>query len=232
MEMLALAGLLSILLMLAIPVVNRARSASLASQCTQNLRNIVLAAQSYAFERNGSLPDLGSWRMDGPPYIRWSLFPYLYKDAPVHSVNIRESVFACPVVQNNGNFRTTAPDNHLQGTYAINIYMHGSNFGDGGIGNYSEWKTLNPVAWTLPNIPRPSATPFFMDGAVMSDFAVRYSTFQAPERTALDPGHEPNRRWTTPFGHSGKRINVAFADGHITPMDRTEVNAMDWTGRK
>jgi prepilin-type N-terminal cleavage/methylation domain-containing protein len=233
-EIIVVMVILSVLAVIIIPRFLNARVTAGDIGCYNNLRVLYGAAMQYISERNGRLPDMVYWREDDPRYMEWSLIPYVYGIPEKRDViQMKASVFSCPVAQNDPVFHTTAERQRLNVTYGINVFMHGTNESGGSISNYAEWKQKNPVAWNIHNVQRPNEAPLFLDGSVISDNSgVRYSVYQNSGRVKPDPGDKPpSGAWQTPFLHSRKRINVIFMDGRVSSLQRTPAVNMNWSGR-
>lgn len=237
-EILVACAVASLLAALLIPTLNRSRVSAAQSGCQSNLRTIMKAAILYTTDRGGILPDMVYWRNDREELQEYSLVPYLYGNVPVGTIGIRTSVFACQVAQQHPHFQTDASDlrpryDYLNGTYGLNVFMHGTNESGGSISNYEKWREENPVAWRITGVVNPQQAPFFMDGAVTPNGSVvRYSVYQSLGRARVHSGnHAAAGTWTTPFLHGEKQINIVFVDGHVQSLNRQQVEEMNWSGR-
>lgn len=194
------------------------------TQCTTHLRAIYTAAIHYTTDRGGRLPDLVYWRDERERYgIRdYSLYPYINED---------HTILSCPVSEADARFRTRT-DRAWNGTYAINVFMVGSNDSGGSIANWDDWKGKNPIAWNLNGVRLPQEAPFFMDGPGLSDsYGTRYSVFSNPTRASTDPGDRPGSQWATPFLHPESRINIVYVDGRVDSLTRSQIIEMNWSGQ-
>lgn len=231
-EIMVVISIMSILALLMITLWTNARSAADQVGCQSNLRVLYNGAMLYVTERNGTMPDLTYWRLDEERFQRFSLIPYLYGNVPAGSLDMKNSVFSCPVVQKDADFRTVYGLDRMHATYGINLHMHGTNESGGSVSNYERWITRNPVAWNLANVVRPEQAPFFMDGCVMrSGNNVYYSVYQSFARIGVVAEDKPTGTWTSPFLHSGKRINVVFVDGRVDALTREQMLDSNWSGR-
>jgi prepilin-type N-terminal cleavage/methylation domain-containing protein/prepilin-type processing-associated H-X9-DG protein len=103
-ELLVVIGVISILLAILLPALNRAREQSRIVACASNEREIYYALIQYAADNRWILPipcDLASpplpnyaFQMDGPGIYNYSegtLWPYISRD-----VSVRQNLFLCP----------------------------------------------------------------------------------------------------------------------------------------
>ncbi len=209
MELVIVLALASVVFLLAIPALGRARMGATELQCAQNLRQIIAAVYLYAADHEGSYPpnrsNLDYWDDANPAGVHHQdqLIAYLpsYQKAP--RTYKEAAPFWCPA---DSKRRETLP----QHSYGI----HGIKGGSENI----------PVNRRLAADPNPSKTLYFADATRESLSTCRLSVKSWPFGK-----NDPNRPETAPssgtpwieFRHGG-RANILFLDGHVrsfTPQE-------------
>lgn len=239
-EILAAVAVLAILAVLIIVAIGRVRESSESAVCASNLRTLAVAAILYGNDRGGALPDVILWRDSRLEFNNWSLVSYLddgklideRRSIPPDATGM-DTVFTCPAAQSSGVY---AVDHWMNQTYAINVFMIGSNHTESGLGDWRTWSVTQPIAWNMANVHNPPQTPFFMDGSVTRTHhgttGARYSTFTNPGRANTKAPPSPNTSFTTPYLHPGQTVSIVYVDGNVQRVTRNDVvENLNWTGK-
>jgi prepilin-type processing-associated H-X9-DG protein len=179
---------------------------SLDVKCQSNLRQLALAGGFYIADKNGQLPDRGTWASSTGTE---SLVPYLgLRDSNGSGYAAR---MLCPAIAKS-TFRPH--EDRDQRSYSINQFATGS---DNASANSREtWQTqvfARGAPLKLGRVANPAAQAFFIDGPMVPDKdAFRFSTFQSCDR--LQPVVPDSSLWQTYYPHS-QCVNVVFLDGHL-----------------
>ncbi len=206
--------IVAVLAMLAGSMSGSIRKKADVTRCQNNLRQIAAGASAYTAERNGVLPDRGSW---DTPRSAWSILPYL---GDSDGSGPRE-VLVCPAIARS-TYRPVEKDYR---SYSINQYATGS---DNSSANAREtWQSQvasRNAPQRISNVKQPSAQAFFMDGTFLEDsYGARFSAFMDSSRlTARDGRDESGAK--TPFIHENA-IVVVFLDGHLETITRSRAEA-------
>jgi prepilin-type N-terminal cleavage/methylation domain-containing protein len=101
-ELLTVIAIIGILAAILLPVIGRVRESAKSATCTNNLRQIGIAIQSYAGDNKGSLPPATPWVTPlfnaDPRHFQTALVPYIgITKAPSWAINSSYApVFGCP----------------------------------------------------------------------------------------------------------------------------------------
>lgn len=214
--------MVAVLVMLALSVLavgglNRFSEKSLNMKCQSNLRQLAIAGQLYIADKDGQLPDRGTWALPASNG-KDSLLPYLGLSDRVSAGYA--AIMLCPAVAKSA-FRPNATD---QRSYAINQFAAGSdNSSDNARTTFQSHVVAKEAPLKIGRVANPSAQAFFMDGPMVVDNGgFRFSTFQSCDR--LEPTVTGSQFWRTYFPHS-QCVNVVFLDGHLGHI--TEEVAME-----
>jgi len=142
LELLAVMAILAVLAALAIPAFNSMRAKADATRCSSNLRQMIMATQSWANDNNGMFPalvnhpwdekghidDLSTFPLSTPPLLPFgiALAPYLGFD-PVDTSQAMDTaripeVFRCPAASRNRAQMENFPWINAWPTYRYNSY--------------------------------------------------------------------------------------------------------------
>jgi prepilin-type processing-associated H-X9-DG protein/prepilin-type N-terminal cleavage/methylation domain-containing protein len=210
-ELLVVIGIISLLIAMLLPALNKARQAAKTVQCLSNLKQISLAMQMYAGENHGWMPPL--YQATGNPspsqYQRWTATLCRGKYLPV------AAVFFCPEMENN-TYRDwwlkhsddAAVDASIwqYPDYGYNAMFIGRSMGPYGGDEYQ------PARQT--QIKQPAQTVLLADdqiGRYSGSPGLSGSSWLATAAATNEfKGYMDAR-------HSGA-VNVAWADGHATSV--------------
>jgi prepilin-type processing-associated H-X9-DG protein/prepilin-type N-terminal cleavage/methylation domain-containing protein len=201
-ELLVVIGLVAVLLAIMIPVVQRARSNVLRTQCAANLAQIGLAFQVYASENDGYVPRYGLYAGERPQ--DWPIWivalarvlgapkGFGWDDIP------RVRSLQCP----------SHPTDHIPSGYVLNAFAFESA---------PAWDPSPPVR--CAKIRNASAVVWIVEAADRFGLSV-YGPFDAiffePYHVIRHPQMIVDR---VKFDrHAGRSSNVLYADGHVATV--------------
>lgn len=216
-ELLVVIGIISALIAILLPALNKAREAARSIACAANMKQVILAWQMYANERNRSIPycrlPSGSPPNESPVRIWVPLLgPYLGDSAlkasdPMggqYDSRFRvPGVLVCPSMMDMPTYR----DGTIQGafsTYGMNRRVDVDPQG-------------NRSLVRITQIKRTAEMAIFGETISGASTGTPYGWYY------LDPpNNAPGVYWR--FSHGGKQaMNMAFADGHVQSMTRKEL---------
>ncbi len=202
-ELLVVISIIATLMALILPAIQSAREAARRTQCQNNLKNITLAAISFAEAHRGVLPASAtyktfgvsanilpshSWVLEVLPYLdqqavyeRWQ-FSRPYNDATATSIGDSN----VSVGQNNFEVLTCPNDTTAVGANGGLSYVANCGVGDINVdvtdnsaaAGFGHSFTIEPLDWdqTAPNTPQYGASDF----AITKDTGVFWSFFDTP----------------------------------------------------
>jgi prepilin-type N-terminal cleavage/methylation domain-containing protein/prepilin-type processing-associated H-X9-DG protein len=215
-ELLVVIGIISILIAMLLPALNKAREAAKTVQCLSNIKQVMFGLTRYAQDNRGSLP-----YSSGLDNVRWA---GRLAGHPNHYIQDAR-VFMCPdrVDMGDDGFLLEQLKQAVSGTSVFggdsNSYWsyvcYGANY-------YGAMPTSDDSGGRRPiKISQP--------GVNAAEFMVLFEMYRTDKVLAKQlwgfhygsPGN-PNALWT----HSGDRSNAAFLDGHCASVPAGELG---WT---
>ena len=212
---------ISIILMLAaliVPAVNRMRDGAATAGCASNMRQCIAMSLLFAAEQNGRLPKLYVNNPDLPGEVGKTALPIGEKI--VNNPNVSwwpdlittygegGSMVSCPKLKKNA---TNGPG----GGPSMRVPL--------GIGINVRMAPLSADAWVrLVQVPDPSRVVWFTDAAGLAVGDWKDRKDQPGRGACYFEGHKTNSPMVMPR-HGGK-INVGFADGHVSLLNPAEIN--------
>ena len=219
-ELLVVIGIVSLLLALLLPALNRARGSARGVACLSNLRQMAVASEFYVNANGGSYPSGYFNTYDGQTSTlhNWDWTTILTPGRPAEVVpgllwqgQDAGAVQQCPSYDGASN---TAADPYTGYNYNVSYIGHGQGE------NVSEPMRAGGVR-------RPSTAAMFGDGqwAGGADKFMR-----APYPNAGDAGFTGRWAGTQGFRHLG-RTNVAYVDAHAAAVGERFIDNADGAGR-
>jgi prepilin-type N-terminal cleavage/methylation domain-containing protein/prepilin-type processing-associated H-X9-DG protein len=212
-ELLVVIGIISVLISMLLPALNKARESAQRIACASNLRQVAMAWTAYTADNHGKLPVLLSYYWDATPsnpnpsatptYYYWAsmLKPYLSdKTNLTNSYNYTVS----DSVSSSGVFQCPSWENHSSGVayvaYGMVMYGVGGRYYSGFYPGYRRSVEIKDPATQL----------LFADSQYFHPTALNwrgwYYVWLGSTHTGTYTG--------VSFRH-GKLANVAFCDAHV-----------------
>jgi prepilin-type processing-associated H-X9-DG protein len=209
--LLVVVTMIAIVAAMLLPALNKAKGTALSTQCSSNLRQLLLAWQMYADDNHGSLVpnyETGTWG-DRPSlcstsnsWVCGSAFTNECTDGirqgALWSYTRQEAVYRCPADKSVWDYGGQAAPRPFNAT--LSAWMNGG-------WNTSVGKALNPFVLVKSSEIRSATTLFtFMDEDAESMAAGLFIVLR-----------DQTDQWATIPGarDRGGGANVAFADGHV-----------------
>ena len=221
-ELLTVISIILILAALVVPAVNRMRDGAATAGCASNIRQCIAMSLMFAAEQNGRLPKLfvadnllpgevgktplpiGEKIVNNPAVSWWPDLITTYGEGA--------SMISCPKLKTNA----TVNEGGARSTRVpLGIGINWASLAPDSVHQGHSWKRLI-------HIPDTSRMVWFTDaaGGAVGDWKDRKDQ---PNRGACRfGGHYPGADFVMPR-HGGK-INVGFADGHVSLVSPTAIN--------
>jgi prepilin-type processing-associated H-X9-DG protein len=193
-ELLVVIGIISILIAMLLPALNKARASANTLLCQNNMRQISLALRMYRNENKGYSYPQYVWQV-----AYWEDYIDVYLGSNRSGLAwtlVRSPVWACPVNKPNqyAALHNGVPQNPSYTGYVANKHI----------------STYSPLPWKISSIKNPWKMVDLCEISTLNPaIAVNYATYGFANYPF--------------FGHNG-RDNIAFVDGHVAsilPSDPT-----------
>jgi prepilin-type N-terminal cleavage/methylation domain-containing protein/prepilin-type processing-associated H-X9-DG protein len=224
-ELLVVIAIIAILASLLLPALSKAKQSAKATQCLNNMRQVMIAAKLYSDDNSGGMIPLWieagvpgyatwnydgtSWVMDNPQYLWWTDNLRLGKYAPA------QNVFSCPVLSVPA---TAAHGSSTSSNYCLGIGMSYPEYGRIEEGNVSDYPVYANALET--QVTTPSQSIVFADAAESSN----------PSDPNANNWQEVPGSGNCYFRVPSDTASYAEGDGRSIPRHRGEVNAAFFDG--
>lgn len=216
-ELLVVMGIIALLAGMLMPALSGARQQANTVVCGSNVRQVAMAALSYAADNRGHYPP-AHYDLLSKNLHRWHgtrtdpSSPFAFETSPLRRYLQMNGIRRCPVFEpDKAGFEASA------GGYGYNNHYLGSSTADLAWAAGSE---NHPAKDAM--VRRPAEKVMFADAAMAvksgKGIAIIEYSFLEPPVTAFGAASP-----SIHFRHRGGKANVAFADGHVA------ATAMEWT---
>jgi prepilin-type N-terminal cleavage/methylation domain-containing protein/prepilin-type processing-associated H-X9-DG protein len=225
-ELLVVIGIISVLIALLLPALNKAREAAKSVQCLSNMRQIAQGIMMYANDNKGYLPPTSA---NGRPNPAGATIPYsALLGSPEYGYIGNPDVFFCPDRLNMG----------LDGEVIAGVHaaMKQASSQSPRAGAYDlNWAYVSYAANVFGCMPKES----LFEDPTYSYFLLKMSQpgFNSADMLTVIDGYTPSSaaggRWGgysarpndnfRPWVHGGGMVNCAFMDGHCASVQATEL---------
>ena len=226
-ELLVVIAIIAILAALLLPVLSRAREKARATQCGNNMRQIMLATKLYLDDHEGVMiplwveqgaPGWGSWTYDAATFvIQWPDFLWWPDKLRLDGYAPAPKLFDCPTL--------TQPATGGRGGSVSDINSLGIGM------NYPEYGWISPAAgFPFPvyttskenQVSQPGQSIVFADaGQISNPEETNPDNWQEVAATGCAYFRVPSDTKDFPVGDSrsvprhDRQVNAAFFDGHV-----------------
>ncbi len=230
-ELLIVIGIISLLLSMSIPVLNRIKGEANLIKCKYNLKQLYILFSAYN-QDNGSFPYgfkdafppiAGNSNSGNPSYDYVGKYWLNYLGLTREESKNKDNIFWCP----SNKIKKTGVGNILCGNYGVNraICKNQKTF-------RKDFEKFSGPPLSLSNIEKPSETLLLVDSGyaliswhATSDETEKLFENKRREKNFYLPGFDNNMNRQfygecyddAVYGrHSGNKINIGFADGHVS----------------
>lgn len=225
MELLVTIAIIGILAALLLPVLSKAKQATLRVNCISNLRQLSMAAKMYGTEHKGNL--VPNWPVGAPPDLDcWC------PEFSSTNVSALQQGKLWTYIGSAGVYRCPADGRNIGGwpvvrSYSMNAWMNGRSEGDAtGKSNYRTPEKDITLTYTLfrkeHQVTQPAKLWEFIDE---DESSINDSLF------IVDMSENRNGIYDLPSNRHGSSYCITFADGHAELVkmlrSRTEWNSPD-----
>ena len=219
-ELLVVIAIIAILAAILLPALTHAEEKARGTSCLNNLRQLTLAAFTYAGDNSDSICSNGAVTLGAASWVAGNVSGYVSATDPTNLINIQQAmlfsynqsvkIYSCPsdlsIVDNLGTPRVRS--------YSLNCMM-GNNGQSGGVltvhaGLQEHLKFANILS------PNPSAAMFFLEEQDSAS-KIKTSLDDGYFSVQLSPSGKFSGNWANvPGSHHGNYGQWSFADGHAS----------------
>jgi prepilin-type processing-associated H-X9-DG protein/prepilin-type N-terminal cleavage/methylation domain-containing protein len=206
-ELLVVIGIIALLVSILLPALGRSREQAKRVVCLSNMRQMVIAANTYAGDSNGSYPIAYYWAVDGN-----TAYSYAWDLTTIKRPGEPNQVIAGLLWGSTGTIKIQqCPSFEGKANWLIDPYT-GYNYNTSYIGHGQFEAIVAPAG--IAKIARPGQTVIFGDG----QYSAGANKFmRAPWPNPGDTTFAGRWAGTQGFRHLGK-TNAAFCDGHAESL--------------